>query len=778
MAGKGRGVLLNDLVKEGKISNQTSSASSNQTEQVEEAENVTLNQKHSTVALFGKGLATNPSPSLGRGLMKPMQFMNASPSNKQKTQALISAEEYLKATVFRSVNNEMGQSSSDLPEQKEMSHSRKSNIALAKQPSSPTSKEKAEADAEWQRYKFQRQILGILSTASSENFDDSLAALKCKITECPLSAKYPQFNETDLVLESLVDKSAQMESFIEISIKLMKKVAEHDMMQFEVLFPPLISRKISEYIHVTASNKVLSPRAKCFCQLLGSICISSFETNNDSRLSNLVSLCLQDCMEQWTYPDGIGSEVEGFNINKAETHAHAVTELFKAMELQNQEKDRIHHIMENLERNIILIKESVLNDFLPRKIREVYLDVLLNCIPKWHFSTSRNDVAETIHGESVSKLNQSSKSKETLGSGTKPNDSSLSSPLPTPASEMQLPAEQVAMTSTFANEVCASSEYNGNWIKTESEGDLDGTGCSVDLELKTTEQTPAGRGPFAGDYTDDVEKDTIVVETEDPVTVASDEDNVIDVNKERGPFENINKMLIELRLEDQLHRFQDNVIRDTVLEADRSVLKEMLKEASFPPGVIYEIVLYLDKNDTKSPGRRFKGDVSGRNPLAGPYTDSQTRPYYTASNSRQQKGHAGYVKPPKKRLLGIGRGSTNSDKYKQGIKPRVAPWRVDKDASIEGKNQVKDVNDWRVRGPAGRGQSLFMDSERDHISAVGSHRLGINYSHQSKSELGEIRQVGKVEPLQRTSIDDMQGMGSEKLPSPVKFQGFGVPPRM
>ena len=25
-----------------------------------------------------------------------------------------------------------------------------------------------------------------------------------------------------------------------------------------------------------------------------------------SRLSDLVSLCLQDCMEQWTYPDGIG----------------------------------------------------------------------------------------------------------------------------------------------------------------------------------------------------------------------------------------------------------------------------------------------------------------------------------------------------------------------------------------------------------------------------------------------------------------------------------------
>ena len=53
----------------------------------------------------------------------------------------------------------MGQSSSALPEQKEMSNSKKSNVALAKQPSSPTSKEKAEADAEWQRYKFQRQIL-------------------------------------------------------------------------------------------------------------------------------------------------------------------------------------------------------------------------------------------------------------------------------------------------------------------------------------------------------------------------------------------------------------------------------------------------------------------------------------------------------------------------------------------------------------------------------------------------------------------------------------------
>ena len=43
--------------------------------------------------------------------------------------------------------------------------------------------------------------------------------------ECPLSAKYPQFNETDLVLESLVDKSTQTESFIEISNKLIKKVA-------------------------------------------------------------------------------------------------------------------------------------------------------------------------------------------------------------------------------------------------------------------------------------------------------------------------------------------------------------------------------------------------------------------------------------------------------------------------------------------------------------------------------------------------------------------------
>ena len=104
MAGKGRGVLLNDLVKEGKIVNQIFSASLNQAEQGEEAENVTLSQKQPTVTLFGKGLATNPSPSVGRGLMKPMQFMKTSPSSKEKTPALICAEEYLKATVFKSGN--------------------------------------------------------------------------------------------------------------------------------------------------------------------------------------------------------------------------------------------------------------------------------------------------------------------------------------------------------------------------------------------------------------------------------------------------------------------------------------------------------------------------------------------------------------------------------------------------------------------------------------------------------------------------------------------------
>ena len=413
-----------------------------------------------------------------------------------------------------------------------------------------------------------------------------------------------------------------------------------------------------------------------------------------------------------------------------------------------------------------------------RKIREVYLEVLLNGIPKWHFSTSRNDGAEAIPDESVSILNQSSDSKKTLGSGTKLKDPSLSSPLSTLASEIQLPAEQV-MTSTSANEACAISENNGTWIETDGgNGDFDDTGFSLDMESKQIEQTPAGTGPFADDCTDNVEKDTLVVGAEDPGTVASDEDSVVNVNKDKGPFENISKMLVELKLEDQMHRFKDNVIRDTILQADKSVLKEMLKEASFPPGVIYEIMLYLDRTDTENAGGRFKGDVSGRNSITGPYTASQPRPHFAASHSRQQKGHMGNVKPTKKRLLGIGRGSTNNDKYKQGIKPRVAPWRVDKNAMIEGKSPVEDLSDWRVRGPAGRGQTLFMDNERGHITAVGSSELGLNYSHQSKSELGEVRQVGKVEPLQRTSIDDIHGTGSEKLPSPVKYHGFGVPPRM
>ena len=70
------------------------------------------------------------------------------------------------------MTNEVGQSSSDVQDQKETSSSRTSNIALAKQQSSLTSKEKAEADAEWQRYKFQRQILGVCCIKMTEFFSN------------------------------------------------------------------------------------------------------------------------------------------------------------------------------------------------------------------------------------------------------------------------------------------------------------------------------------------------------------------------------------------------------------------------------------------------------------------------------------------------------------------------------------------------------------------------------------------------------------------------------
>ena len=103
MAGKGRGNLLNDLVKGNVLGNQSAVAPLHLEEEVELPETVGLAEKLPTAGLFSKRpISNSPVSSLGRGLMKPIQFMKKPQEIDNKTPALLSAEEYLKATVFRS----------------------------------------------------------------------------------------------------------------------------------------------------------------------------------------------------------------------------------------------------------------------------------------------------------------------------------------------------------------------------------------------------------------------------------------------------------------------------------------------------------------------------------------------------------------------------------------------------------------------------------------------------------------------------------------------------
>ena len=101
MAGRGRGVVLNELLKESSTASHSLGASSQQQGEIKTGDNINEEQPPARLGVFAKRPVNNPLPSGGRGLMTPNQFMNSRPLNFQKTSALISAEEYLQATVYK-----------------------------------------------------------------------------------------------------------------------------------------------------------------------------------------------------------------------------------------------------------------------------------------------------------------------------------------------------------------------------------------------------------------------------------------------------------------------------------------------------------------------------------------------------------------------------------------------------------------------------------------------------------------------------------------------------
>uniref|UniRef100_A0ABM0LZC3 Uncharacterized protein LOC102806269 n=1 Tax=Saccoglossus kowalevskii TaxID=10224 RepID=A0ABM0LZC3_SACKO len=60
-------------------------------------------------------------------------------------------------------------------------------------------------------------------------------------------------------------------------------------------------------------------------------------------------------------------------------------------------------------------------------------------------------------------------------------------------------------------------------------------------------------------------------------------------------YSEVMEMLVSINLEDQFEKFVKNGIRNSLLQADLSDLKTLLKECGFLPGVILEIQMYLQK---------------------------------------------------------------------------------------------------------------------------------------------------------------------------------------
>lgn len=95
MAGRGRGILLNELLKDGEVK-------SMRPPKKEEEVDTALKQSAALGGIFVQRPTKNPLPSVGRGLMTPNQFTKHSSNNDTKTSALLSTEGNLNSMAVKS----------------------------------------------------------------------------------------------------------------------------------------------------------------------------------------------------------------------------------------------------------------------------------------------------------------------------------------------------------------------------------------------------------------------------------------------------------------------------------------------------------------------------------------------------------------------------------------------------------------------------------------------------------------------------------------------------
>eukprot|EP00112_Aurelia_sp_Birch-Aquarium-sp1_P011523 Seg2421.6 transcript_id=Seg2421.6/GoldUCD/mRNA.D3Y31 product="hypothetical protein" protein_id=Seg2421.6/GoldUCD/D3Y31 len=468
------------------------------------------------------------------------------------------------------------------------------------------------------------------------------------------------------------------------------------------------------------------------------------------------------------------------------------------MALQDTEKDRVEQVMTNVGRMVMLVKESVLNECLPRKIREIYLDLLL---------------ANTPRGQHGSFRFGASADKEQIGV----SDSDAAQEEEMPWRKKNLSESTTSSFASKVNEeidykeshfgVAASDTYDDDASSTQVD-DVDETVIIESEEVDAV--TAVDEKEAESERETESEKEVIEDETsqgdaENDVEVEAWEYEPVKPNfinestapeTELGPYDKIKTMMKDLKLEDQIFRFEDNVIRDTVLGADRKELKNILKEASFPAGVIYEICLYLDKNFGEG-GRNGRGDQNR-------WSSSDNDAQFSASNFRfkdtrnikfgnkPRQGDFGSESGPRKKLLGIGRGGSSFESSRNKSRGKINDgsskgqqnqknWGRNRSGSFEDSDR-KSIN-WRSRDERTRNpgrSSPSVENRRFQGDQLSSQDAHPRYHRQSSGgdASSEGRQVGKVTPLQNpremAAPKERRSPNAEQKPSSIF--GFGGQP--
>lgn len=229
-----------------------------------------------------------------------------------------------------------------------------------------------QAEQEWQILKCKRRINKMLKSVESANLIEVMKELEAFVEECPLSSRYTNCSEINEIIEVLIQKAVEKEEFLEFAPCLLKQVAVHSPIAFKTYFQDIVDYKRQECITLCASDKLLSNTGERFCKLLGHVFVLPRQTGDS--FYTVVSPVVEECVERWTFPDE--ASMNGFRENIASVFAVSVKAMLMQIVAKMLPCDGI--VGKRVERFMWLIRESILNTNLPRKIREIYMDSLID----------------------------------------------------------------------------------------------------------------------------------------------------------------------------------------------------------------------------------------------------------------------------------------------------------------------------------------------------------------------------------------------------------------